>query len=515
MGTATHLGAFYAQPYYWVLDDQSDAILTPMLTAQHGPWLGVIYRRDFNDGSVNINASAGDENGAAGHLFAKGQFALDETWRYGFDINQASSSQYLRDFRIQGSGDAFLSSSVYLEGFGEGAYTRLDAQSFQGLTTQVNSSTLPIVGPNYRYNFFGQPDGWGGRTMVDVNAFNVTRAVGVRDQQAQFQGTWERPFSGAFGDLWKASLHVQAVGYNATSLGQTPNFSAENASDAVKALPETALETRWPWTHNGAWGQQVLEPIIQVIAAPNTTLSSFANVPNEDSLDLQFTDANLFAWNRYPGLDRMEGGLRANVGLHGAWYFPEGSKLDSLVGQSYRAGNAKDVFPIGSGLENNVSDVVGRISYIPSQYLDFTMRGRFRSTDLAPRYGEAVAGFGVPALRFNVGYVYDTTNPYNLYDTPAGLGTPTSILAPTPRNEASVGLSTTHGRYRLSANMIRDLATNSMVEAGGTAAYEDECAIFSVNVYRRFTALDGDTGSTSVTFQITLKTVGQIGFSAF
>ena len=36
--------------------------------------------------------------------------------------------------------------------------------------------------------------------MVDVNAFNVTRAVGVRDQQAQFQGGGAGAGRGAIDD---------------------------------------------------------------------------------------------------------------------------------------------------------------------------------------------------------------------------------------------------------------------------------------------------------------------------
>jgi LPS-assembly protein len=47
------------------------------------------------------------------------------------------------------------------------------------------------------------------------------------------------------------------------------------------------------------------------------------------------------------------------------------------------------------------------------------------------------------------------------------------------------------------------------------ASYEDECFIFSGNVYRRFTSIGGDNGATTVLLQITLKTVGTFGFHAF
>ena len=50
IGVTSHLGAFFAQPYYWVIDDQSDATFTPMITSRAGPNLDVEYRRRFNNG---------------------------------------------------------------------------------------------------------------------------------------------------------------------------------------------------------------------------------------------------------------------------------------------------------------------------------------------------------------------------------------------------------------------------------------------------------------------------------
>jgi LPS-assembly protein len=54
-----------------------------------------------------------------------------------------------------------------------------------------------------------------------------------------------------------------------------------------------------------------------------------------------------------------------------------------------------------------------------------------------------------------------------------------------------------------------------MVVAGGRATYEDECVILDLSAYRRYTTLNGDSGSTTVMLQITLKTVGQFGYHAF
>ena len=96
-----------------------------------------------------------------------------------------------------------------------------------------------------------------------------------------------------------------------------------------------ALEVRWPWVREGG-GTQTIEPIAQFVAGPQNGRSIYMNkLPNEDSLDFQFTDQNLFSINKFPGLDREEGGCRLNAGLHLNWT-AGGTVLDGLVGQSYR-----------------------------------------------------------------------------------------------------------------------------------------------------------------------------------
>ena len=58
----------------------------------------------------------------------------------------------------------------------------------------------------------------------------------------------------------------------------------------------------------------------------------------------------------------------------------------------------------------------------------------------------------------------------------------------------------------------RDLTLNKFVAVGAHATYEDECFIFDVNFFRRYTQINNDHGGTTILFQITLKTVGQFGF---
>jgi LPS-assembly protein len=514
LGISTHIGAFAAVPYYWVLDDQSDATITPMITTDAGPQIDLGYRRRFNDGTLELNGSLGYlDNSVQGTLFAKGRFDYDDTWRYGFDIQRASSSNYVRDFHLDHvvGNSNLLTSQVYLEGFGQGAYSRLDMRFYQGLDNTIVDTKLPFVLPRYQYSYFGLPDALGGRLKVDAGAFNVMRSDGTNTQRAALTVEYARPFVGQFGDLWKVTFHGDAAGYNATDLNEQPNFSPLHSNSTARALPQVAVDFRWPFMRDGgAWGTQIVEPIAQVIVAPRAGDSQLTRIPNEDSLDLEFTDANLFGFNRFPGIDRLEGGVRANVALHGAWYL-NGTSFDSMIGQSYRT-TKDNLFPEASGLHDTVSDIVGRATFAPTDWLDVTYRTRLDHKTLNTRFADALATVGGPKFRVSGGYIYTTYDPYQFYDQAPP--PPVSSGFYVPRNEITLGAATGWGPYRFSAYGRRDLATNKMVALGLDATYEDECFIFDVRFNRRYTSYNGDNGSSTILFQLTFKTIGQFGFRA-
>ncbi|MDE2514464.1 MAG: LPS-assembly protein LptD [Rhodospirillales bacterium] len=514
-GYSSHIGAFFAQPYYWVINDQSDATFTPMITSRAGPNLDVRYRRRFNNGYLTADGSLGYlDNSPQGTLYLNGQFDYDQNWRWGFNINRASSSTYINDFHLShdlGSDINLLTSQIYVEGFGQGAYTRLDTRFYQGINSTIVDSELPVVLPRYQYSFFGTPDFLGGRTSLDVGAFNVLRTVGTNTRRANLTWEWDRPFTGRLGDLWTAKLHLDAAGYDASHFNEQPNYGPTDTVNTARALPQAALDWRWPFMRNsGSWGTQIIEPMAELIVAPQAGDSQNQLYPNEDSLDLEFTDANLFGFNRFTGIDRLEGGSRANLALHGAWYL-DGTALDGLIGQSYQP-TPNNVMPVGSGLHGTVSDVVGRLSFTPTPWLDLTYRTRLDHKSLATRFADATAAVGNSRFQVTGGYIYTTTNPFSLYDQ--AYPPPVGSAYYFPRNEASLGFSTRFGQYRFNAYARRDLATNKMVAIGGDAVYENECLIVDLHLYRRYTSFDGDNGSTTVLLQLTFKTVGQLGFNA-
>ena len=520
LGTTSYLGFFAAVPYYIVLNNDSDLTLTPIIAVKNGPVLDAKYREAFNNGMLNLDVSGGrdksrgqDNFGEA--VFASGTFDLNQDWRAGFNYNHASSPEYLNDFEFLPN-VAYLSSNAYLEGFGQGSYARIEADTYQGLVTSIDQNTLPVVAPWGQYDFISNPDGFGGRFSIHADAFDVLRNLGTDTRRAALVSNYRLPFNGPFGQIWRLRAQLITAGYEAADLYEQPNYAARtNSAGTARAVPFAALMMRWPFLRSGRFGGQILEPEIQLVSAPNIGISQNDRIPNEDSLDLEFSDANLFDLNRYPGIDRIEGGSRVDYAMHAAWYLPHGALLDGIVGQSYRFHKDLDYLP-ASGLNGNISDIVARATLAPTPWFNLTYRTRLSHRSLGVRMIDTTASFGTSLLNFSGGYLYTSTNPYLLYNQPLQLGVPASFPAAyfVPRKEVTANLGTSFAAWSFSAGTERNLQTGKFDTASFSVAWQNECTAISLIYNERFTSFNLDNGNTTVLLQITFKTLGNVGFNA-
>lgn len=508
-GHSSYFGFFGELPYYWAIDDQQDATITPIISTDQNPALKLGYRRRFNAGELEAEGSAAwldgtDLNGTegfAGHIYARGRLNLDENWRVGFDLNRATSLAYLHAYNI--GTQRVLPTVGYLEGFwGTAAYARLDARTYQGLRSEDDVGAIPIVLPNLYYEVALPTDRLGGHTTLDATALGIYRDSGTSSRRLGTRLTYELPLQDRFGSLWTLRNQSDVIGHWADNLGNAPNFAGlGSATDAV-ANTRLALDWRQPWARNTASSTQVIEPRVQFVTGPAMGLQS--RVANEDSIDFEFTDANLFSLNRYPGRDRLEGGTRVDAALRGAVYYPSGGKLEGLWGQSYRVATDQ-VFQPGSGLENRASDYVGRITVSPTDWLDFNIRGRFDQQTMDRRLIDTSSSVSLGRVTLSAGYLYST---------------PSQELQPLrTRREVSGGVSAKVNEYwRVSAHGRYDIDLGRPVNAGGSLIYEDECLILEARYSRRWAEEESSSNyypsNELLLFRVGFKTVGDFGLRA-
>ncbi|MDI2112369.1 LPS-assembly protein LptD [Commensalibacter nepenthis] len=531
-----YIGAYTTIPYYWAMNQWSDLTLSPLFATKTGPQLSAVYRARFNQGMLRVEGGVADDtankhdwtnawgdkvksngHGAQGYLFLKTEWALNENWRYGANINIATSADYMRDYRINGYGQDTLNSNLYLEGFGEGAYSKVTMQGYQGLNRGViNDSDLPFVLPRYTYSYFGQPDALGGRFSFDTTNFVVYRPTGTNDQRGQASLNWDRPFDTNIGQKWLVTLHVDSNIYRSTHLYQQPLYLDKNGTNfAGQALPTLAVKMNWPFLRQfklgDTTGTQVIEPIVQLIAAPHSKGGRNWAMPNEDSLAYEFSDTTLFALNRFQGTDRLDGGARANVGIHGNWAW-NGKQVDFLVGQSYQEHVTKNL-PRNSGVNRHMSDVIARLRFAPTQYFATTARTRIDPYSGDITYGEGIFNAGFKHFGINGGYIYEPITPYYYY-----FGNPFTAQGPSSlydrkTSELTLGASTDWEHWHASAFGRRSLSRKQNVSIGGNAGYRNDCFSMDVIYLKQYTMINGDQNSDTVLFMLTFKTLGTFGIN--
>lgn len=493
-GGSSDLGFVTRLPYFYPFDESSDVTATPALSESEGFQLTLDYRKRFKDGKLDtqvsgINDSEGDFRG---HVFSEGIWDINKTWRAGFDINRATDDTYLRRFGFDSP--PVLESRVYAEGFRGRNYLAVNAYSFQDQRADADSIDSPLVLPLVEFSHVGEPDRFGGNFNIDASLLAVSRDESGNDtRRISIRPSWNRRFSDSIGNLFSFSTGIWADAYHVNNVSRANDTDFTGLTGRI--YPYASLDWRFPLISQLGKASQTLEPIINVITSPNG--GNPAEIPNEDSQEFEFDDTNLFDVNRFGGIDRVEGGTRVNYGLKWGLYGPTGYGMSLLVGQTYRF-HADDTFSQGSGLEDDLSDIVATARINPSPYLDLAYRTQIAKDGFSARRHQVQASAGVPLLRGSAGYVF--------FEEP----TDSEFSG---REELSMSLSSQVSRdWRINFQAVRDMAANEMRSIVSDLVFENECLVVTTRLSRTFYE-DRDLQPTdAITVNLLLKTLGQITF---
>lgn len=506
-GSSSDLGLTLEVPYYWNIAPDKDATFEPIITTRQSIVLAGQYRELFPSGRFEFNGSgtiADREKGdgetqrdqVRGHVDAMGRFAIDDSWRWGFDLERASDDTYLRLYDY--SNASSLTSNLFTEHLRGRNYFAVNGFAYQGLREDSDNEESPIVVPLIDYNFLSEPDSLGGRYSLDSNLAVLTRIEGRDTRRLSMQGGWELPYIGPLGDVYRLRARLQADGYWADDFDpDNPVVNPPGNSDsefAGRFFPQIAAQWRYPLAQATDWGHQVVEPIVQVVASPEWANNH--DIPNEDSTDFEFDDTNLMSLNRFPGVDRVDPGSRIDYGLQWALSSQYIGEASAFAGQSFRL-NDDNAFAPGSGLEDNFSDIVGRIRLVPQDDIDLSYRFRMDKDNLSRERQEIDLRIGPPALNLDLSYTY--------------LSDDMSTDELDTREELAFRLSSQltenwsiHGAHR------RDLEANDSLSSSIGLTYQDECFYIKIEGKRNHYKDREIDQEDSVMITLVFKHLGQV-----
>ena len=503
-GSSSRLGLRLEVPYYFNIAPNRDATFAPLFTSKENVVLAGEYRERVRNGQFiadasltrvderdNNNVKTGDEE-VRGHIFSSGRFELNETWSTGYAIARATDDTYLR--RYDFSDDDTLTSNAFIEGFRGRNYAAANIFAFQGLREEDDPGQTPLILPLLDFNYLGVPGHRGQRASLDANLLALTRDEGTDTQRLSLDAGWQLPYTSAIGEIYTLSANLRGDLYFVDDVvaSNDPTAAREDGF-AGRLYPRLALDWRLPFVREDRVSRQVIEPVVTAIVAPNG--GNPTDIPNEDSVSFEFDDANVFSLNRFPGLDRVEGGARINYGFRAGAYHSGSQYATARVGQVFHL-NDDDTFADKTGLEEQRSDYVGAINFVPSSFIDYSHRFRLDRDSLSIRRHEIQLTAGPEFLRVSAGYI--------------SLDRELTTQELESREELSLSGRAQLARYwAITADTRRDLTDNGgTLKYGFGLIYQDECLIFTVGYERDFTEDRDVRPSTTLTFRIKLKNIG-------
>jgi len=501
-GTDSELGAVVQVPYYFNIAPDKDATLRPIFTSNEGPVLAGEYRQRFTNGTLRTDASV--TNGSTesgkdknrGHLFGEVKFDLDPTWRAGAEIQLATDDTYLRRYDFN-SLDR-LTNHAFVEGFRGRNYARAEGFVWRGLRQNDDPAQTPIIAPLMDYNLVGDPDGYGGHWEVDANLMALTRSEGAESRRLSLRAGWELPRITESGQVWRLFADVRGDAYWVDDVQEPGHPVTDLSSGATgRIVPSVGADWRYPFARSSGSTTQIVEPVVGVIFSPNG--GNPDKIPNEDSQDFEIDDSNLTSRNRFTGLDRVETGLRAYYGLYLSAIGADGYS-DAFFGQSYRL-HRDASFPAASGLDENFSDFVGRVTIRPNLPAMVQYRFRIDKDELRARRSEVLASVGPPAFKLGVDYAF------------FGRGTGSNQFTNREEITGSVRSQLTKN-WAVFASTRRDLQRGQSLANRFGLQYTCDCFTFGIDYTRTFTQDRDIQPSEKIFFRIIFKTLGAVEAAA-
>jgi len=479
-------------PYFHVIDDHSDVTLTAFFATVGSFVTEVEYRRRTKNGGYTLDGSVllvdGIDNDAfRSSLKGEGRFNLRNNFDWGFNIDVASDRTYRAQYGFEDEDSVTaqdrLVSELFLERNTPNSFFNISTAVIQSLRTNEIDAQIPFILPEAYYRSIQEAPVVGGKLAFEANTTTLLRSGSNRFTRLGLGADWQREWSLKNGLLFSARGQVDAEYYSLN------NFTGFDDGVISRVTPTLSADIRLPLSKTTGSAVHVIEPIVQVVWNDDTQ----TNAPNEDSVQVEFEETNLFSTNRFPGFDTQELGLRANVGVNYTRYDPSGWNISGTVGRVFRERDLGQ-FSEATGLSGTNSDWVGAISLNFPNSVSLTNRLLFNS-DFEVSKHETDLSFIYKDLKTSMNYIQLEE------DVIAG--------ASDRRREASLKLDyTPNDNWNYLAEWRYDFVADNSIEGDFGLTYQNECVKIDLSLSLQFAASGTITPTRELGLTVSLLGIG-------
>ena len=496
-GNSDDLGIFVELPYYYALSPTYDFTFRPRYMSEQGVlWQGD-WRQKLANGEYYVNLAGIDQDytdlplsagvtedqrrsldGWRGSVETRGRFSLSSWWSYGWDVTVESDDSFRRFYKLDSVLLTDRVNDLWLVGLGDRSYFSAKAYQFGGLLVNDTDESESLVHPVIDHNYVFKDPVVGGELTWRSNALSLSRSDvnngnGLISQDMNRVITevkWRRRFTDAIGITYTPFGELRGDIYQIDYEDPSNPLTAGLDDTFVRGLATGGATVSYPWVANTGSSSHVIEPIGQIVAHNASVRQD--DLPDEDAKSLIFDDTNLFETSKFSGYDRLETGVRANVGVQYTFQGPVGYAR-VLAGQSIHLSGENaynensDQFNARSGLETDKSDYVLGIYLAPTDVFRVIAQSRFDEDDMTLRREDLTASFNYGPLIASATYTYG-----DVFDT---------LTQTYDEQEDILGFMALRltDRWTLSGSMRYDLDEAKVLTDSIRLAYLDECFMLS------------------------------------
>ncbi|MEJ0066044.1 MAG: LPS assembly protein LptD [Caulobacteraceae bacterium] len=511
-------GLSYEQPYLQVISPSEDLVISPQFNTKVDPFLNVDWRKRFYNGAIDVRAGYTyeqdfDQNGnrlgndtSRSYILAKGLFAIDDNWDWGFTAERASDPLIFDRYSVAdpfierglyAADDRRLISQLYTVRQDSNSYISVAAIDVQGLRSTDINSTFPAVAPLIEARYEPDEAIFGGRLRIDGSGVVLTRdssptdptQPGIDSRRGTVEADWQRSFILSNGIRIDPFLDARADVFSLGDLPQVNPMTPNPKNATIARTLETAGATvSWPFVKRQGNLTIVLEPIAQIALSP--VVKQDPRIPDEDSIDFEFDQTNLFQIDKSPGFDILDSGQRLNVGARATVMSDDGLSGSVLVGREFRAQPDPDI-PASTGLSGTSSDLIIAADATPIKGVNLFLNWRLDGQTYGVNRLEAGADFTTSRFDGQIRYLQEAQDP-------------------TGQKVQDLDF---HGEFFVLKNWgvtaygAREFTTGVWREQDVGIVYKDQCIRVEI-VYRRDNTFNGVLGpSQGIGFRLSLATL--------
>ena len=480
------LGIGFKVPYFVTIGDDKDMTLTPYLSDKTTTveWR---YRQAFANGSLTADGAISSDalvDHTRAYMIANGQTDLSMGYEVTYDLELTSDPSYLLDYGY--SGKDRLDSSISINRIEHNEYFLGDLVHYRTLRDTETNETQPTIVVASTYERKLDQPVFGGDLSLGVEAVGLLRtSTAINDgrdiARARAVAEWQK--TGVLGSGIVIERHA-LLDVSAATVAQ------DSSSDdyVFNVSPSLYANFRWPFSAQNDDVGYLLEPVMQL--AWSDTVN---NIPNEESTLVEFDEANLLDFSRFPASDRVEEGVRLALGANWTRIDPKGSTTRLSMGRIIRDAADPD-HTLSSGLQGILSDwlVAGQVTN--ESGFEMSSRALF-DNDFDFSKSESRLTWNADWGSVSATHIWLAEDAAEDRDDPL----------------SEIDIST---RFNLSRHWVGqvdwqyDLAVERIVSAGLGVEYQNECIDMVLSASRRFTSSTTVDPSTDYDFRIGLRGFG-------